>query len=404
MLALGPTGTFAHGLNGALTAVRTARLDVVGVAVLGVITALGGGFVRDVLTLSTLPVTLLERMIRTSTREYGMRYIIIGAGAVGGSIGGRLHESGHEVVLVARGEHYRALRENGLRFVTPQGARDLQIPVVDGPEAVELRADDVLILAVKTQDCVAALDIWAAQPVTGGLVAGERLPLFCAQNGVEGERLALRRFRRVYGMCVLLPSTYLEAGVIAAPCAPYTGALTLGRYPAGAADELVRSVADDLEKSALLAPVVPDVMRWKYAKLLGNLANAVDAVCGPGSGEAGQALVERAVAEATAVLDAAGTDRASTQEQRALRDGNVDVQPLEGMARGGGSSWQSLVRGTGSIEVDYLNGEIVLLGRLHSVPTPVNGMLQRVANACARERRMPGSLTAAELTALVDAD
>ncbi|MGY4914778.1 ketopantoate reductase C-terminal domain-containing protein, partial [Streptomyces sp. 900116325] len=55
------------------------------------------------------------------------------------------------------------------------------------------------------------------------------------------------------------------------------------------------------------------------------------------------------------------------------------------------------------IEADYLNGEIVLLGREHGVPTPVNDVLQRTANAFARERREPGSMSVAELTALIDA-
>jgi uncharacterized membrane protein YeiH len=49
LLALDLAGTFAFGLNGALTAVRSARLDIVGVLALGVITALGGGIIRDVL-------------------------------------------------------------------------------------------------------------------------------------------------------------------------------------------------------------------------------------------------------------------------------------------------------------------------------------------------------------------
>lgn len=59
-----------------------------------------------------------------------MRYIIIGAGAVGGTIGARLHEGGHDVVLVARGAHLGALRADGLRFGTPQGTRTLRIPAV----------------------------------------------------------------------------------------------------------------------------------------------------------------------------------------------------------------------------------------------------------------------------------
>lgn len=49
LLVLDLVGTFAFGLNGALTAVRAARLDIVGVVTLGVITAVGGGILRDVL-------------------------------------------------------------------------------------------------------------------------------------------------------------------------------------------------------------------------------------------------------------------------------------------------------------------------------------------------------------------
>ncbi|MFI0816554.1 ketopantoate reductase family protein [Streptomyces sp. NPDC021098] len=331
-----------------------------------------------------------------------MRYLIIGAGAVGGTVGARLHLAGHDVVLVARGAHYQALRDRGLRFTAPDSVHEVPVPAVTGPEDVELRPDDVLVLAVKTQDSAAALDDWAPRPVTGGGTAGERLPLLCAQNGVENERLALRRFRRVYGVCVWMPSTHLEPGLVAAPCAPYTGILSLGRYPSGE-DDTIRGVAADLEGSVFLAPVVPDVMRWKYAKLINNLANAVEAICGPLIPDEAQALAARAKAEGVAVLDAAGIAHTDAAEQAALRSGKVEIRPPDGVERGGGSSWQSLTRGTGTIEADYLNGEIVLLGREHGVPTPVNETLGRIAGDCARERRAPGSMTPEALTALIDA-
>jgi 2-dehydropantoate 2-reductase len=325
-----------------------------------------------------------------------MRYIIIGSGAVGGSIGGRLHESGRSVVLVARGAHYEALRDTGLRLTVPTGSLTLDVPVVARPQDVELRADDVLVLAVKTQDSVAALDAWSASPVTGGGTAGERLALVCAQNGVENERLALRRFREVYGVCVILPSTHLNPGEVVAPCGPYTGALVIGRYGAGT-DGTARRIADDLEKAHFLAPVAADVMRWKYGKLLGNLANVVEAVCGTASDAMERDLVARAQAEGAAVLEAAGIAYASGAEIAELRSGTVDPQPIAG-DRTRGSSWQSLARGAGSIETDYLNGELVLLGRKHGVPTPVNAALQHAARESVHLGREPGSLTAAELS------
>lgn len=332
-----------------------------------------------------------------------MRYIIIGAGAVGGAIGGRLAGSGHEVVLVARGAHHAALRDGGLRLKVPDVEFTYRLPVVDGPGPLgELRADDVLVLAVKTQDTEGALDVWGPAPVAGGGTAAERLPLLCAQNGVEGQRIALRRFRRVYGVCVWLPSTFVEPGVVSAGAAPLTGMLHLGVYPHGT-DETIRLVAADLEKSRFLeAPVVPDVTRWQYAKLLANLANAVEAVTGPVDSEEAFALVGQLQAEGAAVLDAAGIAYASGEEQKAMRGRKVDLVPLDGAPRGGGSSWQSLTRGTGTIEADYLNGEIVLLGRLHGVPTPLNALLQRLANTFAREGRVAGSMPVGELVRLAD--
>lgn len=331
-----------------------------------------------------------------------MRYIIIGAGAVGGAVGGRLAEAGHEVVLAARGAHLAALRADGLRLVTSEGPRVHRLPAVAGPaELGELRADDVLVLTVKTQDGAAALGEWGAAPVAGGGSAAERLPVVCAQNGVESGRLALRRFRRVYGVCVWLPATFVEPGTVAAAGSPLTGILHLGRYPDGT-DDTLRRIAADLETAHFEAPVVPDVARWQYAKLLGNLANAIEAVSGVLTSEAGLELFTRVRAEGTAVLDAAGIAYAGEEEQAEARGDKITFKPFDGSPRRGGSSWQSLDRGTGTIEADYLNGEIALLGRLHGVPTPLNDLLQRLANTFARERRPAGSMPVTELVRLAD--
>ncbi|MFC1415732.1 ketopantoate reductase family protein [Streptacidiphilus cavernicola] len=336
-----------------------------------------------------------------------MRYIIIGAGAIGGGIGGRLHESGQDVVLVARGPHLAALRTDGLRFSSPEGTRTLAVPAVGGPGELRLDRDDVLLLAVKAQHTAALLDDWSGRPVDGGGTAGELLPLLCAQNGVENERLALRRFRRVYGVSVWMPATHLEPGRVAVPGAPLSGFLHLGRYPAptgadpSGGDPTVRAISADLEKAHFRAPVHRDVMRWKYGKLIGNLGNAVDALADPAEQDTAAELYRRARAEGAAVLTAAGIPFASVDEQLAVRGDLMDPVPLDGAERGGSSSWQSLARGTGSIEADYLNGEIVLLARRHGVPAPVNEALQRLATAYARAGRAPGSLPTAELTALL---
>ncbi|MCT9104160.1 NAD(P)-binding domain-containing protein [Streptomyces mirabilis] len=324
-----------------------------------------------------------------------MRYIIIGAGAIGATIGARLAGAGHEVVLVARGAHYAAMKADGLRFQAADGEYVHRLPVVEGPDALgALRPDDVLVLAVKTQDCEAALHTWGAAPVAGGGTAAERLPVLCAQNGVESQRMALRRFRRVYGVAVWLPATFVEPGVVSAPGAPLTGILHLGRHPHGV-DDIVRRIAADLEAARFAAPVIADVARLQYAKLLGNLANAINALSWPVAGEAARRLYVQVRSEGESVLRAAGIPYASAQE---LQETHGDKVRWAG--GGAGSSWQSLTRGTGTIEADYLNGEIVLLGRLHGVATPLNELLQRPATTFARERRPAGSLPEAELLRL----
>ncbi len=318
-----------------------------------------------------------------------MRYVIFGAGAIGGAIGGRLAEHGHDVVLVARGAHREALAGRGLELRSPDGTVTLAIPTVESPERLDLDDDDVVVLAVKSQDTAAALDALTA-------AASPAVAIVCAQNGVANERAALRRFANTYAMCVMLPAVHLEPGVVVAHGAPLTGILDLGRYPSGA-DAVAERVADDLSGSGFSSRAEPAVMRFKYQKLLMNLANAFQAACGddPDWGD----LYARARAEAIACYEAAGIDYASDEEDRERRGELMRLQPVDGQRHRGGSSWQSLARGSGSVEADYLNGEIVLLGRLHDVPTPVNALAQRIANRMARERAAPGSMAAADLEA-----
>lgn len=331
-----------------------------------------------------------------------MRYIIIGAGAVGGTIGGYLHQAGHEVVLVARGAHLEALRSSGLRLATPAGTSTLPIDAVASPADVELRPDDVLVVAAKTQDVTEIFADWAWQPVGAGSVAADTLPVLCAQNGVASERLALRLFRHVYGVCVWLPASHLEPGLVEAQGTPLAGQLHIGRYPRGT-DLVTEQVTADLAKARFLAPAEDDVMRWKYGKLLGNLMNAVEALCGPLTtlGDDARELRRLTLAEGEAALTAAGIGWVTAAESAAVRGDQVRIEPVNGTTRGGGSSWQSLVRGTGSVEADYLNGEIVLLGREHGVATPVNELLQRLADQAARDHAGPASTTPADLLALL---
>ena len=167
-----------------------------------------------------------------------MRYVIYGAGAIGATIGGRLHQAGFDVALIARGAHREVIESEGLRLQTPEADDLLRIPVADSPEAIGVSAGDVVFLAMKSQDTATAVDELAA-------VADPGVAIVCAQNGVENERVALRRFPRTYGMFVYLAAQHLVPGAVQAFSAPTLGVLDLGCVPSGT-DELARTVAADL--------------------------------------------------------------------------------------------------------------------------------------------------------------
>lgn len=317
-----------------------------------------------------------------------MRYVIYGAGAVGGSIGARLFEHGHDVVLIARGAHLEAMRRDGLTVREPDRTATLRITAAAHPSAIEWRPDDAVLLTVKSQHTATALDDLRA--------AASDVPVVCAQNGVANERMALRRFSRVYAMMVMLPATHMRPGEVVMHASPVGGILDIGCYPTGV-DAFTEQVSGDLAAAGFDSRPDAAIMRLKYAKLIENLANAAQALCGL---EAAAGELVRAVrAEGVAVLQAAGIDFASEGEMDGRRAAVMrGLRPIEGQARGG-STWQSLARGAGSIETDFLNGEIAVLGALHGIPTPYNRMLQAASAEAMREGRAAGSYGAGELMA-----
>lgn len=323
-----------------------------------------------------------------------MRIIVVGAGAVGGVVAANLALAGTPVVAVARGEHARVMRESGMRFESPSGTRNIELPVVTSLGEIDITDDDVFLLGVKSQDTAGVLNDLRAAGVTDQ-------PIVCMQNGVENERQALRLFPNVYGICVMLPADHLAPGVVRVWTAPSSGLLDIGRYPHGI-DDLSVQLATTLEAATFGSIPRDDIMSWKYRKLLMNLGNAVEAVCGRDGFKS--PLGEMVQSEGEAVLAAAGITVVSTEDDQARRGDALKIQPVgDEQRRAGGSSWQSLQRGTGTIETDYLTGEIVLLGRLHGVPTPANRALQDLASHMARTGEPPASRIAADVLESIDA-
>ena len=324
-----------------------------------------------------------------------MRYIIYGAGGIGGGIGALLTRAGSEAVLIARGDHLIAMREQGLLIRRASGVERIAVQTAAHPAEIAFREDDIVLLTMKGQDTQAALDDLES-------AAGAQIPVVCAQNGVANERAAARRFGDVYAMLIVMPATFLVPGEIALHAEPLAGLLDCGRFPRGA-DERIAAVCADLEAAGFSAAPDDHAMRLKYGKLLTNLRNALQALCGVREEQAGpdlQGFVGRLRDEALACYAAAGIAYAPLDEINRRRAAVFSSEQVEGVERGGGSTWQSFRRGLPGIETDYLNGEIVLLGVEHGIPTPANRALQLLAKTALSEGRDVGDTSLDEILAL----
>ena len=343
-------------------------------------------------------------MALESSGNGARRYVIVGAGAIGGTVGGVLARAGIPTVLVARGRHAETLHAAGLMLRTPDGIFHTPVTAVSEAEQLRLTPDDVLVFTTKTQQLDVALQQWVDQPVHGpdGVVgtAGDLLPALTALNGVVAEEKALRYFRRVFGICVWLPAVHLEAGEVIVRSWPVAGQFHVGRWPAQlrtAADtELLGDLDAAWTPAGIRINVVDDVAPWKYNKLLSNLGNAVGALAAGGA-DLG-VLVAPLRDEAERVLAYAGIEFVSFEVSTAARVNGPTPRAVPGSDTGASNStWQSLSRNTGDVETDFFNGEIVRIAHQHGIDAPINAALARAAREAVRDQVGPSHYSVAQL-------
>lgn len=319
-----------------------------------------------------------------------MRVIIYGAGAIGGVVGGHLARVGHNITLIGRPGHVRATQEHGLRLVTPTNTYILPVPAVTTPAHIDFGPDDVVFLCVKGQNTEEALaDLRAVV---------EDVPVFCFQNGVSNEEVATRYFPRVYGVRVFVAAVYLTDGEVIARRDP-PGWLIVGRYPAGT-DDLSEATASMLRSAGFFTMLTPDVMPYKWGKLMRNLVNAVGAITDATGDDVD--IIARAVRqEARDILAQAGI-RWISEKELAVEWPDSTIQPRSSLPiKAQNSTWQSLARRQGTVEADFLNGEVVRLAKKLGRQAPVNEGLLRISQEMAVNRETPGKYTPGQLGALL---
>ena len=204
-----------------------------------------------------------------------VRYVVYGAGAVGGVIGGHLHLAGLDTTLVARGEHLAAIRRDGLLLDTAEAAQRLEIPAAETAAEVDWTDDTVVLLTVKSHQTAAALDDLAAHAPAGTVVVSR----------------PERRRQRASGAAPLRPGVRRHGDAARHPPRTRRGraeVLPHARHPrhrpgAGRGRRHGRGDRRRSQRQAGFESVPrPDIMAWKHRKLLMNLGNGVDAAFAEG--------------------------------------------------------------------------------------------------------------------------
>lgn len=322
-----------------------------------------------------------------------MRVIVYGAGGIGSIVGGHLARTGSEVLLITRPGHARAINEHGLRLVTPTDTHILRLLAVTAPDQVYFRPDDVVFLCMKGQN--------TEEATRALLKMTEDIPIFCFQNGVRNEEITAHYYPRVYSVMVLAGAVYLADGEVMARREP-PGCLLIGCYPKGT-DELVESVVAKLRIAGFLVMSTPDIMPYKWGKLMANLENAIVAISNTRGGDIAP-IVRAARQELRELLTQANIHWTSEEElakewpemNMPLR-GRLDVEALS-------STWQSLTRRQGTVETEFFNGEVVRLAKKLGRQAPINEALLHITQEMATNHEPPGKYTPVQLCMLLELD
>lgn len=323
-----------------------------------------------------------------------MKFLVLGAGAIGAYIGVSLAHAGHMVTFLARPATAAQLRAHGLRLTRGDRQQVLAAPaVVDAPAAAFRRAHDVLIFALKSFDTAAALaELRAA--------TDSPPPILCLQNGVDNESDIARVFgaERVIAGTVTTAVGRRGAGDFVVERERGVG-VALGHA-------LSASLLAAFNQAGLKARGYESAGALKWSKLLTNLV-----------GNATSAILDLSVAEIFAEARLFALEQAQLREclsvMRALRHTVVDLpgtpvralalgaqlpawlaRPLlrRGLASARGGKPPSLhldLHGGRPTEVRWLHGAVARNGAECGVATPVNAVLAETVEALSAGRLAP---------------
>jgi 2-dehydropantoate 2-reductase len=324
---------------------------------------------------------------------------VLGAGAIGSTIGAYLTRAGHDITLIdIWPAHVEAMRGSGLKVTAQDEEFTVKVKAVHLADVCALRAQfDAVILSVKSYDSVWATNFIEPYLTPGGI-------LVCAQNGINEDRVApVIGYTRIIGCVVTIGAGLYEPGHVTR-----TSSSARPSFAVGELNGMITPRVQDLV--AVLTPAGPThatANLWgdRWAKLTVNsMANALAGITGLGSAALRKdpdafAICLRIAGEALTVAQTLGVQvepvggipaQAYLEATRGV--GREDlrakwVEAGQGLGAGRPSLLQDMMKGRRT-EVDYLNGYVVRKGREVGVPTPMNAAIVAVT-----KRMEAGELT-----------
>jgi 2-dehydropantoate 2-reductase len=314
-----------------------------------------------------------------------MKIAVIGAGAIGSVIGGLLSKAGEDVTLIGRKPHVDAINKNGLILDAESGKTVIRVKAAENLDF----KPDLALLTAKTQDVESSVK--KVQSYLFGV------PVITVQNGVQSDDLvaAVLGEEDVISGVVTFNGEFLEPGKVSYSNPFGRTALLIGE-PFGARGNRIQSLSSLLNK-AIPTETSDDIRGAHWTKLVWNIQNAVPAVTGLSYQESYQYSKIREstinlVKEGLKVINKAGIKTADvpgfplgpmkTMASMPLpNSSDLLKRTAESLGKVPvlGSMLQSIKRGK-STEVDYVNGEIVNLGKKTGIPTPANSLIIKLVH------------------------
>ncbi len=324
---------------------------------------------------------------------------VLGAGAVGLTLGTRLAQAGRHVLFVTRRpEAARAITADGVRLEDPGSGEawsvrtNVEAIAGLGAAGARIGTGPVLVCVRASDTPAAAAELASAAP--GAVVAS-------LQNDVGNAAVLAARFARVIGGVYRQTCTRVADN---AALALGRGRIVLGAWPEGRSDESVQ-LAEDLRAAGYDVGVSERISCDQWLKLAINLMSAPNALVVPGDHES-PAFVEiktRLLEEARAVFAAAGIEVRSCDGRDRSLDEEIRFQ-REALVRGASARrlpvynqvWSAL-RDGGPLEADDYHRRILALAAEHGLAAPQNARVLEAVIEAHAERFGPECLRADDL-------